>query len=93
MNDKTATKKFQGYWIHEIGEMAGMRKADLEKVKGFVSRQDNQYRAAFGRRVTLHPRQCIFFGITNAENGFLRDVTRNRRYWFVSTPGTSNKKA
>ena len=56
MNDKTAAEKLQGYWIHEIGEMAGMRKADLEKVKAFVSRQDDKYRASFGRRVTLHPR-------------------------------------
>ena len=92
MNDKTAAEKLQGYWIHEIGEMAGMKKADLEKVKGFVSRQDDKYRAAFGRRVTPHPRQCIFFGTTNAETGFLRDVTGNRRYWVVFTPGGSGKK-
>ena len=92
MNDgKTAPEKLQGYWIHEIGEMAGMRKADIDKVKSFVSRQDDKYRAAFGKRVTSHPRQCIFFGTTNAENGFLRDVTGNRRYWVVTTPGTGPK--
>ncbi|MBQ1490794.1 MAG: hypothetical protein IIZ39_02440, partial [Blautia sp.] len=84
MNDgKAAPEKLQGYWIHEIGEMAGMRKADLEKVKSFITRQDDKYRAAFARRVTSHPRQCIFFGTTNAENGFLRDVTGNRRFWPV----------
>ena len=88
MNDgKTAPEKLQGYWIHEIGEMAGMKKAEVEKVKSFISRQDDKYRAAFGRRVTSHPRQCIFFGTTNAENGFLRDVTGNRRFWPVTTPG------
>ena len=31
MNDKTAAEKLQGYWIMEIGELAGMRKADLDK--------------------------------------------------------------
>ena len=93
MNDgKTAPEKLQGSWIHEIGEMAGMKKADLEKVKSFISRQDDKYRAAFGRRVTSHPRQCVFFGTTNAENGFLRDVTGNRRYWVVTTPGTGARK-
>lgn len=92
MNDgKTAPEKLQGYWIFEIGEMAGMKKADIDKVKSFVSRQDDKYRAAFGRRVTSHPRQCIFFGTTNAENGFLRDVTGNRRYWVVTTPGGKEK--
>lgn len=56
MNDKTAAEKLQGYWIHEIGELAGMKKADLDKVKAFVSRCDDKYRASFGRRVTPHPR-------------------------------------
>ena len=92
MNDKTAAEKLQGYWIHEIGEMAGMKKADLEKVKAFVSRQDDKYRASFGRRVTPHLRQCIFFGTTNSENGYLRDITGNRRFWNVKVAGDGRYK-
>ena len=92
MNDKTAAEKLQGFWIHEIGEMAGMKKADLEKVKAFVSRQDDKYRASFGRRVTPHPRQCIFFGTTNSENGYLRDITGNRRFWNVRVSGKGQFK-
>ena len=57
MNDKTAAEKLQGYWIHEIGELAGIRKADIDKVKAFISRQDDKYRASYGRRVSPHPRQ------------------------------------
>ena len=92
MNDKTAAEKLQGYWIMEIGELAGMRKADLDKVKAFISRQDDKYRASFGRRVTPHPRQCIFFGTTNSQNGYLRDITGNRRYWNVKVPGNGKYK-
>lgn len=92
MNDKTAAEKLQGYWIHEIGELAGMKKADLDKVKAFVSRRDDKYRASFGRRVTPHPRQCIFFGTTNSENGYLRDITGNRRFWNVKVSGSSRFK-
>ena len=92
MNDKTAAEKLQGYWIMEIGELAGMKKADLDKVKAFISRQDDKYRASFGRRVTPHPRQCVFFGTTNSENGYLRDITGNRRFWTVKVPGTGKKK-
>ena len=87
MNDKTAAEKLQGYWIMEIGELAGMKKADVDRVKAFISRQDDKYRASFGRRVTPHPRQCVFFGTTNTETGYLRDVTGNRRFWTVKTPG------
>ena len=93
MNDKTAAEKLQGYWILEIGELAGMKKADVDKVKAFISRQDDKYRASFGRRVTSHPRQCIFFATTNSENGFLRDVTGNRRFWVVKATGEGSKKA
>ena len=87
MNDKTAAEKLQGYWIMEIGELAGMRKADIDKVKAFISRQDDKYRASFGRRVTPHPRQCVFFGTTNTETGYLRDITGNRRFWNVKVTG------
>jgi|GEM_PF-2284712 len=89
--DKTAAEKLLGHWVLEFGELAGMRKADTEKLKAFISRQDDKYRAAYGRTVTSHPRQCVFFGSTNSEHGFLRDVTGNRRFWPVKTPGVGAK--
>lgn len=90
--DKTAAEKLQGNWIVEIGELAGMRKMDVETLKSFISRQDDKYRASYGRMVTPHPRQCIFIGTTNAEDGFLRDITGGRRFWPVRTPGGGKKK-
>ena len=92
MNDKTAAEKLQGHWIIEIGELAGMKKADIDKVKAFVSRQDDKYRASFGRRVTPHPRQSVFFGTTNSDKGYLRDITGNRRFWSVKIPGSKGEK-
>ena len=91
--DKTAAEKLQGYWILEIGELAGLRKAEVETLRSFLSRQNDIYRAAFGKRATPHPRQCIFFGTTNAESGYLRDTTGNRRFWPVDVglgPVTKN---
>lgn len=90
--DKTAAEKLQGYWIVEIGELAGLRKAEVDTLKGFLSKQNDIYRASFGRRATPHLRQCIFVGTTNAENGYLRDTTGNRRFWPVRTPGNGSKK-
>lgn len=81
--DKTAAEKLQGKWIMEIGEMQGTRKADIDIVKGFLSRQDDTYRAAYGRVVQSHPRTCIICGTTNSTDGFLRDTTGNRRFWPV----------
>lgn len=89
--DKTAAEKLQGYWILEIGELAGLRKAEVETLRSFLTRQNDIYRAAFGKRATPHLRQCVFFGTTNAESGYLRDTTGNRRFWPVMTPGSGAK--
>ena len=89
--DKTAAEKLQGYWILEIGELAGLKKAEVETLRSFLSRQNDIYRASFGKRATPHLRQCVFFGTTNAESGYLRDTTGNRRFWPVKTPGGAAK--
>ena len=69
----------------EIGELAGLKKAEVETLRSFLSRQNDIYRAAFGKRATPHLRQCVFFGTTNAESGYLRDTTGNRRFWPIDT--------
>jgi predicted P-loop ATPase len=89
---KAAAEKIQGCWINEIGEMTGMRKAEIDAVKGFVSRRDDIYRAAYGRNTESRPRQCIIVGSTNDESGFLRDITGNRRFWPVKVTGQSERK-
>ena len=89
--DKTAAEKLQGFWIMEIGELAGLRKAEVETLRSFLSRQNDIYRASFVKRATPHLRQCVFFGTTNEESGYLRDTTGNRRFWPVKTPGSGYK--
>ena len=59
MNDKAAAEKLQGFWIVEIPELAGMKKADIEKVKAFITTTDDKYRPSYGRTVESHPRQCV----------------------------------
>ena len=83
MNDKAGAEKLQGFWIVEIGELAGMKKADIEKVKAFLSTSDDKYRPSYGRVVESHPRQTVIIATVNGERGYLRDVTGNRRFWIV----------
>jgi len=82
---KDAFEQLHGVWIMEIGELAGMKKAESETIKLFISKQADRFRPAYGRRNQEYPRQCIFIGTTN-ETQFLRDVTGNRRFWVVDTP-------
>lgn len=93
MKDKSGAEKLQGYWILELGELAGMKKADIETVKSFISRTDDSYRPSYGKFVESHPRQCVIVGSTNSEMGFLRDITGNRRFWPVKVTGVSVKKS
>ena len=69
MRDKTAAEKLQGYWILELSELTGMRKVDVESVKGFISRRDDIYRAAYGRNTESRLRQCVIVGSTNDDTG------------------------
>lgn len=89
--DKTAAEKLQGYWIIEIGELAGIKKVEVESVKSFLSRQKDIYRPSYGRRTVEHPRQCIIVGSTNNDTGFLRDSTGNRRFWPVIVKSIPNR--
>lgn len=83
MDDKSGAEKLQGFWIVEIGELAGMKKADIEKVKAFLSTADDKYRPSYGKTVESHPRQCIIIATVNGERGYLRDITGNRRFWVI----------
>lgn len=82
---KEAYEQVQGVWIVEIGELAGMKKAEVETTKLFVSKTEDRFRPAYGRRIESFPRQCVFWATTN-ETQFLRDATGNRRWLIVETP-------
>ena len=92
MKDKTAAEKLQGYWIMEIGELKGMRKMDVESIKAFISRQEDIYRSAYGRHIGVHPRQCVIVGTVNNVDGYLKDISGNRRFWPVEITGKGEKK-
>jgi hypothetical protein len=90
MQGKDAYEQVQGVWLMEVGELAGMRKAEAETIKLYISKQVDRFRPAYGRRLQEFPRQCIFIGTTN-ETQFLRDTTGNRRFWVVDTPNEAVK--
>lgn len=82
---KEAYEQVMGVWLMEVGELAGMKKAEAETIKLYISKQTDRFRPAYGRRLQEFPRQCVFIGTTN-ETQFLRDSTGNRRFWVVDTP-------
>jgi predicted P-loop ATPase len=87
MQGKEAYEQLMGVWIMEVGELASMKKSEVESIKQFLTKRSDRFRPAYGRRTQEFPRQCIFIGSTN-ETQFLRDTTGNRRFWVVDTPNT-----
>lgn len=83
-NGNKAYEALQGSWLIEVGELAGLRKAEVEAAKSFLSSKEDRYRVSYGRRMSYFPRRCVFFGTTNNDN-FLRDATGNRRFWVAQT--------
>ena len=80
MQGKEAFEQLRGYWIIEIGELAVLRRSEVDSVKQFITKQVDSYRQAYGRHTVEFPRQCIFVGTTN-NTVFLKDQTGNRRFW------------
>jgi len=67
-------------WIHEIADLSGLNRAEVEHVKAFASRTNDRARGAYARHLTDQPRQSIEVGTTNADS-YLLSTTGNRRFW------------
>lgn len=80
MQGKEAYEQLNGCWIVEIAELSAMKRAEVESVKMFISKQEDTYRGAYRRYSATNKRQCVFYGTTN-DDSFLRDRTGNRRFW------------
>lgn len=76
---KEAFEQIQGAWLIEMAELSGLRKAETETIKQFITKCEDMYRPAYGRTVETYKRQCVFFGTTNSAD-FLNDPSGNRRF-------------
>lgn len=76
---KESFEQLRGAWLIEMAELSGLKKAEVETIKQFISKCDDMYRPAYGRTVETYKRQCVFFGTTN-DSDFLHDPSGNRRF-------------
>jgi putative DNA primase/helicase len=82
LGDKDSYQNLQGVSVYEWGELDSLSKAEVTKVKQFISSAKDRFRASFDRRPKDYPRQVVFVGTTN-EDHYLVDPTGNRRMWPV----------
>ena len=88
VDDKKLVEKTRGVLLAEVGELAGLNKADANAVKSSLSsRIDKNVRAAYARHPKDYDRRFTFCGSSNDDgDGILPDVDGKRRYWIVRVP-------
>jgi predicted P-loop ATPase len=82
MDAERAGQAIQGAWIIEAAELDALQGAHAARVKDFLTKTSDRYRAPWTRHHVDRPRQCVFIGTTN-EGSYISDPTGARRYWPV----------
>jgi putative DNA primase/helicase len=70
------------HWIVEFGELDGMLKKDIARLKGFITADRDKVRLPYGRLDSEYARRTVFFATVNDSN-FLTDHTGNTRWWTI----------
>jgi predicted P-loop ATPase len=80
VSDREAQEQLEGVWLHESADLTGLKKAEVERVKAFASRQVDRARPAYGRVREDRKRRNTQWATTN-DDAYLASQTGNRRFW------------
>ena len=54
---KESFEQIQGAWLIEMAELSGLKKAEVESIKHYISKREDMFRPAYGRTVETYKRQ------------------------------------
>ena len=77
--DDVIARKTRGILAAEFAELRGLRAADVERVKAFVTRTHERWVPKFKEFATNYPRRFLIIGTTNDEE-FLPNDNEHRRW-------------
>lgn len=80
LESKDVYLQLMGTWCVELAELDAIRKAEVTKVKSFLSSASDKLRMPYGRIAIDVPRHNVFVGTTNKTEWQL-DETGGRRFW------------
>ena len=79
--DKDSLKRVISHWIIELGELeATFKKADINKLKSYITSPVDVVRLPWARKFSDFPRRTVFCASVNQAE-FLVDTTGNSRWW------------
>lgn len=81
--NKDSVSSVISHWMVELGELdATFRKADIARLKSFISQDIDQLRRPYDRLESEYQRRTVFFASVNPKN-YLVDETGNVRWWTI----------
>jgi putative DNA primase/helicase len=71
-------------WMTELGELGAIfRKADVDNLKAFLTKDRDNYRPPYAAKVNEYSRRTVFFATVDSGR-FLVDQGGNRRFWSIN---------
>lgn len=77
-----SVRKVLKYMLVELGEIEGTLKADVNKLKNFITEKTFAFRKQYSDFIEENKRYTVLCGTCNSEE-FLKDETGDRRYWVI----------
>ena len=90
-DSKTKAEALQGMVLVEASEMTGSTKAEVETIKKFLSRTNDNIRLTYRRDPSPLLRRCMIVGTTNDPRCLPNDPSGNRR--FIPVPCAAGEPA
>lgn len=87
--DDTIARKMRGALVGELAELRGMRQADIERVRAFVTRTHEKWTPKFKEFATVFPRRLVMVGTSNDDDILTDD--ENRRWLPMHVHGADVK--
>lgn len=79
MPEQDRARLLRGCQIAELAELKGLRKADHEDLKAWITRRCEEWVPKYREYAVTYERRCVFVGTTN-EDQIFSDPTGNRRF-------------
>lgn len=82
-SDRDSVSQIISYWIVELGEIgATFRKADLDALKTFITKETDIMRRPYGEGDMTYPRRTAMIASVD-QHIYLHDTAGNRRFWTI----------
>jgi len=78
-DERKVAEHIAGKWFGELPEMVSANKTEVNALKQFARRTQDDVRLAYAKNIAILPRQAVFVGTTN-DAKILRDPTGNRTF-------------